>query len=321
MKKNQNKWSSLQDIKTPDGLKERTLAAARELRTQNGPCHLAPRERRFRMAKRILALACAFSVVIGGTALWQSRQTGQSSRDAVAEAITHSFGFVAYAADTGEMPSPQDSIVCFDNDSGCDDLEKGFYSGCLFKVKGENIKSISASIDKSCGFYRMKTFTIQQDDVGLIHGGTPSVPGMEGADQIMVSGTADENVKGSEKWWADTCWNLGSSFTEAYDPDASYGFWAPPAISDPEEDLREAWHARVDEFDGANLSVTVTFTDNTTQTQTMTLHSGKLVVEYRDNVSGPQLTGEVCDDTDTGTPYLYGVYGKINEQTGKFQHE
>ena len=44
----------------------------------------------------------------------------------------------------------------FDTGSGADDPEKGFYSGCLFKVTGENIKTISATIDKGA-VYRTKT--------------------------------------------------------------------------------------------------------------------------------------------------------------------
>ena len=62
--------------------------------------------------------------------------------------IAHTFGLVAYAADTGEMRQPKDSKIVFDTGSGADDPEKGFYSGCLFKVTGENIKTVSATIDR-----------------------------------------------------------------------------------------------------------------------------------------------------------------------------
>lgn len=85
------------------------------------------------------------------------------------------------------------------------------------------------------------------------------------------------------------------------------------AMSD-EGDLRDAWHARMDEFDGATLTVTVTFTDGAADTQTMTLHTGKLGVEYPSDESGPQLTGEVLTDEQAAEQgYVYGVYAEIEE--------
>ena len=77
-------------------------------------------------------------------------------------------------------------------------------------------------------------------------------------------------------------------------------------------DLRDAWHARIDEFDGATLTVTVTFADGTSDTQTLTLHTGKLGVWYPDDESGPQPTGEVLTDEQAKEQgYLYGVYAEM----------
>ncbi|HIX10752.1 MAG TPA: hypothetical protein H9739_04105, partial [Candidatus Agathobaculum pullistercoris] len=94
------------------------------------------------------------------------------------------------------------------------------------------------------------------------------------------------------------------------------GFWAEPQPVDmaQEADAPDAWHARMDGFDGATLTVTVTFTDGAADTQTMTLHTGKLGVEYPSDESGPQLTGEVLTDEQAETQgYLYGVYAEIEE--------
>ena len=164
--KNMNEFRKLQDMKAPEELKERTLAAAREARRAeqaDAPQHLAPApRRRFGMAKRILAAACAFGVIVGGTAVWQAQSSGQSGSEAIAEAVAHSFGIVAYAADTGEIIAPQDSTIVFDDGAGVDSLEDGFYSGCLFKVTGENIATVSATMDRG-GLYR--TRTLQDFDV------------------------------------------------------------------------------------------------------------------------------------------------------------
>lgn len=320
--KNISKFRNLQDMKAPEALKERTLAAAREARRaeqENAPQHLAPApRRRFGMAKRILAAACAFGVIVGGTAVWQAQSSGPSGSEAIAEAVAHSFGIVAYAADTGEIIAPQDSTIVFDDGAGVDSLEDGFYSGCLFKVTGENIATVSATMDRG-GLYR--TRTLQDFDVNAYYqmaeaAEAASDPRLEGADVVMPYSLADDAETGSAntEWFADACWKLENGFVDEYDPDVSYGFWAEPKPYDENADLRESWQARIDEFAGATLTVTVTFTDGTTDTQTLSLHTGKLGVEYTDGTSGPQLTGEVLTDEQAAEQgYLYGVYAEIEE--------
>ena len=310
---NRNNWEQMKHIKAPDELKERTLQAARELRRgeqQNAPQHLVPApRRRFGMAKRILAAACAFGVIVGGTAVWRAQGTGQSAGEAVAEAVAHSFGIVAYAADTGETMQPKDSRVVFDiAGGGTDSPTKGFFSGCMFKVTGDNIETVSASIDKG-GLYRTERLDITEADAQAIM--TGEFAPVADADDIMVQSEPEQN-----KWWVDASYRVENGFVEAYDPSTSYGLWGEPQSVDmaADGDLRDAWHDRTDEFDGASLTVTVTFTDGTTDTQTMTLHTGKLGVEYPSDESGPQLTGEVLTDEQAETQgYLYGVYAEIEE--------
>ena len=311
--KNMNELRKLQDMKAPEGLKQRTLAAAREARRaqqESAPQHLtsAPR-RRFGMAKRILAAACAFGVIVGGTAVWRAQGTGQGAGEAVAEAVAHSFGIVAYAADTGETMQPKDSRVVFDMaGGGADSPTKGFFSGCLFKVTGDNIETVSASIDKG-GLYRTERLDITEADAQAIM--TGEFAPVADADDIMVQSEPEQN-----KWWVDASYRVENGFVEAYDPSTSYGLWGEPQSVDmaADGDLRDAWHDRTDEFDGATLTVTVTFTDGTTDTQTLTLHTGKLGVEYPSDESGPQLTGEVLTDEQAAEQgYVYGVYAEIEE--------
>lgn len=311
--KNMNELHDLQDMKAPEQLKQRTLAAAREARRaeqQDAPQHLAPApRRRFGMAKRILAAACAFGVIVGGTAVWQARGSEQDAGSVVAEAVAHSFGIVAYAADTGETIEARDSRIVFDvAGGGMDSPTKGFFSGCLFKVTGDNIETVSASIDKG-GLYRIERLDITEADAqAIMTGGFAPVAG---ADDIMVQSEPEQN-----KWWVDASYRVENGFVEPYDPDTGYGFWAEPQPVDmaQEADAPDAWHARMDEFDGATLTVTVTFTDGAADTQTMTLHTGKLGVEYPSDESGPQLTGEVLTDEQAAEQgYVYGVYAEIEE--------
>lgn len=307
-----NNWNELKDIKAPQELKERTLAAAREARKlTNEPLYAVPRHP-WGMAKRLLAAACAFGIVLGGTAVYRTHNgTAQTGSAAVADAISHSFGFAAYAADTGELRQPKDSKIVFDTGNGADDPEKGFYSGCLFKVTGEDIKTVSATIDKGA-VYRTKTVKDTSADrdewVRSMHQGTN--PELDGADTVMVWGNGPE--EGAEQMYADLCWKLDNGFTDAYDPDASYGLWLPSQPETTDDDLQDSWHKAVDGFEGAKLTVTITFTDGSEQTRSMTLHTGKLGVEYKDDTSGPSLTGEVLTDEQAAAEgYIYGVYADI----------
>ena len=288
----------MKNIKAPDELKARTRAAVREEKSR---ARQPVRSMRGGM-KRLLAAACAFAVVLGGAAL-RGRQTGT---DPVTD-IAHTFGLVAYAAEIDEMRQPKESKIVFDCGSGVDDPEKGFYSGCLFKVTGENIKTVSASIDNGA-IYRTKTVKDTSDDrdewVRSMHQGTN--PELDGADRIMVWGSDEMHM------YADLCWKLDNGFTDEYDPDAGYGLWLPSQPETTDDDLQDSWHAAVDGFEGAKLTVTITFTDGSEQTRSMTLHTGKLGVEYKDDMSGPSLTGEVLTDEQAAAEgYIYGVYADI----------
>ena len=294
-----NKWDEMKNIKASDELKERTLRAAREERGRT-PQHIG--RPAHRGAKRVLAAACAFAVVLGGAAL-SGRQTGGSAADE----IVHTFGLVAYAAETDEMRQPKESKIVFDYGSGVDDPEKGFYSGCLFKVTGEDIKTVSASIDNGA-IYRTKTVKDTSDDrdewVRTMYQGTN--PAIDGADRIMVWGSDEMHM------YADLCWKLDNGFTDEYDPDVSYGLWLPSRQEDADDDLQDSRHKSVDGFEGAKLTVTITFNDGSEQTRSMTLHTGKLGVEYKDDTSGPSLTGEVLpDERAAAEGYIYGVYADI----------
>ena len=294
----------MKNIKASDELKERTLRAAREERGRT-PQHIGwPAHRG---AKRVLAAACAFAVVLGGAAL-SGRQTGGSAADE----IVHTFGLVAYAAETDEMRQPKESKIVFDYGSGVDDPEKGFYSGCLFKVTGEDIKTVSASIDNGA-IYRTKTVKDTSADrdewVRSMHQGTN--PELDGADTVMVWGNGP--VEGEEQMYADLCWKLDNGFADEYNPDVSYGLWLPSRQESEDDDLQDSWHKSVDGFEGAKLNVTVTFTDGSEQMQSMTLHTGKLAVEYKSEASGPSLTGEVLTDEQAAAEgYIYGVYAELD---------
>ena len=157
--------------------------------------------------------------------------------------------------------------------------------------------------------YRTKTVKDTSADrdewVRTMHQGTN--PALDGADRIMVWGSDEMHM------YADLCWKLENGFTDEYDPDASYGLWLPSRQESEDDDLQDSWHKSVDGFEGAKLTVTITFDDGSEQTRSMTLHTGKLGVEYKDDTFGPSLTGEVLTDEQAAAEgYIYGVYAELD---------
>ena len=230
---------------------------------------------------------------------------------------------MAYAADTGEEIAPKDSRIVFDFSGGGgypigDGEQCDFYSGCLFRVTGDNIQTVSAETDRG-NFYRHKkdiqiSSSLEERRAAL----DKTLPAVQGAEYVQLSSPALEPDAPDAIWYVDADWPLENAFSEQYDPEAFYGFRTvvPTSLmlSDNSADLQKSVHNRIDYWDGATLTVTVTFTDGTTDTQTMTLHTGKLGCEYVDGETGPQLTGEVLTDAEADAQgYVYGVYAELTE--------
>lgn len=297
------KLSDLKNIKAPEYLKMQTLEKAKQTKT-------------IHYKKRILAAACAFIIVFTGVYSYQKN-------NGISNEITNSFGLVAYAANTGEIIKPQDNILVFE-EGGSYDSTIGFFTGCLFKITGENIEKVKISLDADGGIYRSKMFTEQ--DISL-----EEIEAMWNSEDIGIAGAQvckNEKTKGSdlilpvydeisEKWYVETLWKLDNQIEETYDDKSTYGFWLnEPPIAFEETNLQKAWHERIDLLEGVKMYVTVTFTDGQVQTQTYTLHSGKLAVEYNEEYqidldlfdSSRHLTGKLAVGDE---PYIYGVYAEL----------
>ena len=303
--------SDLKNIKAPEYLKMQTLEKARQTKT-------------IHYKRRILAVACAFIIVFTGVYSYQKN-------NGISNEITNSFGLVAYAANTGEIIKPQDNILVFEEGGGIDSTI-GFFTGCLFKITGENIEKVKISLDADGGIYRSKTFTEQDISLEEIQEiDKAQYEAMWNSEDIGIAGAQvckNEKTKGSdlilpvydeisEKWYVETLWKLDNQIEETYDDKSTYGFWLnEPPIAFEETDLQKAWHERIDLLEGVKMYVTVTFADGQVQTQTYTLHSGKLAVEYNEEYqidldlfdSSRHLTGKLAVGDE---PYIYGVYAEL----------
>ena len=132
--------------------------------------------------------------------------------------------------------------------------------------------------------------------------------------QAMAEGTvatAAISQRDDGTWYMPEMTPLGSEVQETYDPAASYGFWVAPEDMAYHTGLDLSAEAQLDAdfFEGAALTVTVTFADGGERTQVYRLHSGNLKVEFgEDNAIAvlPELAGP--DD-----PFVYGIYALTEE--------
>ncbi|MDO4315514.1 MAG: hypothetical protein Q4C45_07025 [Oscillospiraceae bacterium] len=289
----------MEDIHTPAGLNERVLLASRrQAAEQAAPRRMAGRSVRPILRTAVCA-ACALALVLGTVRFYPAERAdvpgdGEPGTTVMVPAL--SFGLAVYAAGAGELtPAGEDGRLVMGQGSGAGNEEFGHFTGCLFRVTGEGIRTVSLSVDRG-GLYRSRTLTDLTDEqvrecLSAWQAGAPI---------YEVYGESEDGPMNAEEMVS-----LGAVVTEDYDPEASYGFWVPPELYAAEgdsDDLRQMVWNRIDTFDGGVLTVTVTFTDGTEQTQAYRLSAGRVLVEYEDGHM--VVLPEWAEDEE---PYVYGI--------------
>lgn len=296
-----NKYQTMmEDIPTPAGLNERVLRAAQQQTAeQAGPRRLVRRRGR-PMLRAAVCAACALALVLGTVRFYPAEQAGVSADGKPGSAVlapSLSFGLVAYAASTGEVrPAGAGGSLALENGSGMASGKIGHFTGCLFRVTGEGIQTVSLSIDRG-GLYRSRTLTgLDTEDVRRLFA-------LE-ADGVSVYSVYGENENGPMN--AEEMTALGTAVTEDYDPEVSYGFWVPQELyqmEDPDGDLRQSSWDSIDTFDGAILTVAVTFEGGAERTQSYRLSTGRLRMEYDESGTANVLP----EWAESEEPCIYGV--------------
>lgn len=243
------------------------------------------------MMRRMVAAVCAICLLAGGAIYY----SGQSD---VARTIENSFSVQTYAAADGKaIKSPKNKII-FDNGSGNASEDYGLMSGALFKVVGKNIDKVHVQINKEA-IYRQNAYNYSEDeanstfDAGTTNG-DDIITGYDEKKQLLYANTG-----------------IGNNFTDHYDKSAMYGFMLTKETYNriekklgDEVDMDKVWYESMDVFDGAKMTITVTFKDGKTETQNVTLHTGKV------NAKDPSV---LVDEDDEKTEYVYTIYGEIKE--------
>lgn len=290
----------MEKIKVPNSLKDKVLKAACAVQPgiDENTRHQPRRHTVFRVA---VCAAFTFAIFLGVLSFFKP---GSDSKNTASNlSPTYQFGLVAYAANVNKTFAPQNNKIAFSisSSSGGEIPKKGDYTGCLFRVTGDGIKTVSSSIDRG-GFYRYKKFTnLTKDDVEALY--TAETNSTLKAD-AQFNSSDDKNI-----WCSEQVTALGSSFSENWTADSSYDFWVPPESiqHNADEDLREAAHKNIDTFNGATLTITATFEDGSQQTKTLHLKTGKLKV-----TNSKEHTHTILPELATGNdPYVYSVYAEL----------
>ncbi len=306
-------------IHAPAGLHERVIRTAERGRPSR---RLARRSWMKPALRGAVCTVCALALVLGTVELRPSDSAPAASSHSAgsgAMQLGYSFGLTALAADTGDravpkeggipgervVPEPhrEDGKLAFASGQGSASPEDGDYTGILFQITGEGIAHVSMSLDRG-GFYRYRLHD------NLTKEQMREYCKAEENGEIEVSiASQDENGV----WYIAELEALGNTVSEAYDPGISYGFWVSPEeyipMDDPNVDLRQRAWENIDLFDGGTLTVAVTFEDGSEQMREYRLHTGRLRVEYRDDLREMVVLPEVVPVAKSSElPFIYGIY-------------
>lgn len=255
---------------------------------------------------------CALALLLGGFSLRPAPAVdsstvpaGSAGPDAEqgppAQVLAPTFGLTAYAAMTENAYGPaEDGSIAFAVGEGCTTPEFGDFTGCLFRIAGENIARVKMSIDRG-GLYRYysrENLTEEQ---------------MAAYRQAMADGSlapAAISQRDDGTWYMPEMTALGQNVQEDYDPAASYGFWVPPEDMAYNTGLGITTECQMDAdyFDGGTLTVTVISADGTEKSQSYRLHSGPLKIEFNEDNSITVFPEEASPEEQEENFFIYGIY-------------
>ena len=220
---------------------------------------------------------------------------------------------------------------------------EGYYTGCLFKIEGENIARIQASISTGV-IYRYHTERITRgknpDLWAEFISWKPTVRGigkyLGGYDEARILGGLDDGIpKDSPDKQMTVAYikRLGATIdvpVNAGLSEYSYGFWTNedygdiPGTSTGSSAVFSVVDAIIDLYEGATLTLTVTYADGRISTQIIELHSAYVKSHIVPDEFGNMMTVLSTEEVDPKTTelkryvgyshVLYGTVIKTNEE-------
>ncbi len=344
--------ASQEDVHAPEQLKERTL----ELLDDNDavlasaalePAASARKQRFMGLGRKPFygIAACLALAALGFGAVQAMMHTNEGAADVGALETTNlDFTVKAYAAGTqSPLAAGDNGMIVFGHTSDLSQSspewdDNGTYTGCLFKVEAEGVKTVQAHISKGM-LYRYDTQNVSYaSNSELLYEASTWKPLKRGLgehlsayDKVAV-GIANDGLSKDDPnktYQVQMSKRLGQTAELNYDEGdegAYFGLWTDEVgDSDASDDsMRDQFGAIANAFEGAELTVTVTFEDGHTSTQVINLHAGNFLADWND-ASGEDLGALAIQPTllEDGAEVpesalvLRTVYGEVASSSGE----
>lgn len=344
--------ASQEDVHAPEQLKERTLELLDDNDAALASAALEPaasaRKQRFMGLGRkpfYGIAACLALAALGFGAVQAMMHTNEGAADVgVLETANLDFTVKAYAAGTqSPLAAGDNGMIVFGHTSDLSQSspewdDNGTYTGCLFKVEAEGVKTVQAHISKGM-LYRYDTQNVSYaSDSELLYEALTWKPLKRGLgehlsayDKVAV-GIANDGLSKDDPnktYQVQMSKRLGQTAELNYDEGdegAYFGLWTDEVgDSDTSDDsMRDQFGTIAKAFEGAELTVTVTFEDGHTSTQVINLHAGNFLADWNDG-SGEDLGALAIQPTllEDGAEVpesalvLRTVYGEVASSTSE----
>lgn len=344
--------ASQKDVHVPEQLKERTLELLDDNDAALASAALEPaasaRKQRFMGLGRkpfYGIAACLALAALGFGAVQAMMHTNEGAADVgVLETANLDFTVKAYAAGTqSPLAAGDNGMIVFGHTSDLSQSspewdDNGTYTGCLFKVEAEGVKTVQAHISKGM-LYRYDTQNVSYaSNSELLYEASTWKPLKRGLgehlsayDKVAV-GIANDGLSKDDPnktYQVQMSKRLGQTAELNYDEGdegAYFGLWTDEVgDSDTSDDsMRDQFGTIANAFEGAELTVTVTFEDGHTSTQVINLHAGNFLADWNDGSGGdlgalaiqPTLLEDGADVPDSAL-VLRTVYGEVASSTSE----
>lgn len=341
--------ASQKDVHAPEQLKERTLELLDDNDTALASAALEPaRKQRFMGLGRkpfYGIAACLALAALGFGAVQAMMHTNEGAADVgVLETANLDFTVKAYAAGTqSPLAAGDNGMIVFGHTSDLSQSspewdDNGTYTGCLFKIEAEGVKTVQAHISKGM-LYRYDTQNVSYaSNSELLYEALTWKPLKRGLgehlsayDKVAV-GIANDGLSKDDPnktYQVQMSKRLGQTAELNYDEGdegAYFGLWTDEmGDSDASDDsMRDQFGTIANAFEGAELTVTVNFEDGHTSTQVISLHAGNFLADWNDG-SGEDLGALAIQPTllEDGAEVpesalvLRTVYGEVASSTGE----
>jgi hypothetical protein len=164
------------------------------------------------------------------------------------------------------------------------------FTGLAIKIDGNNIKNIDISVSEGALMKVNKT-------------SCSSLPDTEDIYMHNITTVSEGNHFVNYELTY-----IGNEINEQYSDDIYYGFAVSKErtkeiTSQNEDNVKESFHSLIDEFDNSTLDITVTYNDDSKESKSFALRSGKVKVD----VDTMETMQEFI--TSENEPWIYGILG------------